>query len=284
VIERRLDDVPRIEAPPYDELRRDYLLAHRPVILTNFADQWPALDKWTPELFRDRYGQREVELYDETFQQSGRNYLKSSGKTTFAEYIDRIHDGPTDVRLFLFELLDLAPELKEDIVYPYFLNPLDRLFVVTFFGGEGGVTTFHYDVDLPHVFHTVIYGTKDFYLYAPSETPYLYQHPFTVRSYVDMIEPDLQRHPRFAQARGQYCRVKRGETLAIPSGHWHQVRYTEPSWGLSLRKYEPRKIAPALYNMLIGESIDKVLTKLAPRGWWDWKERRSKRADRWQGR
>ena len=199
---------------------------------------------------------------------------------TFGEYLDHVDEGPTDLRLFLFELFKFAPELRHDIEVPRWLSALDRQFIVTFFGGPGGVTTFHHDVDLPHVFHVVLHGSKDFYLFAPSETKYLYPHPMTVRSYVDVVDPDLRRHPGFVHARGQHCRVQRGETLVIPSGQWHQVRYPERSWGLSLRKYEPRRIVPALYNMLIQEPIDRALDKVAPQRWFAFKERWAARATR----
>lgn len=271
------DAVERIHEVPFAALERDYLSVHRPVVLTDLTARWRATRRWSPDFFRKRYGSRLVEVYDESFQRAGASYLKSSGTMRFGDFIELIHAGPTPKRLFLFELFRMAPELRADIELPDWVDSLSRRFLVTFFGGEGGTTTFHYDVDLPHVFHAVLYGQKDFHLFAPDQTPLLYRHPFTVRSYVDARSPDLQTYPRFALARGARCTVTAGETLVIPSGQWHQVHYDGPSWGIAFRKYQPRHVPRGLYNMVVQESVDKALTRLAPGRWTRWKQARAQR-------
>jgi hypothetical protein len=260
----------------YPELQRDYLATGTPVILTDLAADWPALRRWTPDFFRERYGHRQVDTYDESFQQLGSGYLRPSGQKAFGDFIEEVLAGPTSTRLFLFDLFKLAPELRDDIRLPRWVDALSRRFLVTFFGGESGVTTFHHDVDLPHVFHVVLYGTKEFFLFGPEQTPHLHPHPWTVRSYVDLRAPDLVRHPRFRHAQGQRCWVSRGETLVIPSGHWHQVHYPGPSWGIAFRKYVPGRVPAALFNMIVQESVDRLLTATLGHHWWRYKEARSR--------
>jgi hypothetical protein len=265
--------VERIGMPPYEVLHDRYLARNIPVIVTDLAKSWPALARWSPAFFRMHYGERLVDVTDRSFQEHGAHYLKPFGKMRFASYLDAIEHEHADLRLFLFELFKFAPELRKDIRIPSWAGPLSHLFLVSFFGGAGGASTFHYDVDLPHVFHTMIHGSKSFYLFAPNQSAKLYRHPMTVRSYVDVCAPDFVRYPRFSEARGMQCVLLAGETLVIPSGHWHQAVYDSASWGLSFRKYEPRLIPAALVNMLVKEPLDRMLAKLAPRQWFAYKER-----------
>jgi hypothetical protein len=50
-----------------DDFVRDYYMANRPLILTDLADDWPAMTRWTPAYFADRFGGELVEI------QAGRN-------------------------------------------------------------------------------------------------------------------------------------------------------------------------------------------------------------------
>ena len=161
--------VPRRRGMGYPELKRDHLGARpQPLILTDLTSDWPALECWTPTFFKKHYGQCTLDWYDASFQQPGNNYLQPAGQVAFGDYLDEILAGPTDRRLFLFQLFRMAPELRRDVVLPPWVDQLSRQFLVTFFGGAGGVTTLHYDVDLPHVFHAVLYGQKEFYLFDPN--------------------------------------------------------------------------------------------------------------------
>jgi Cupin-like domain len=268
-----LTPVERISMPAYPELRARYLDRNVPVIVTDMASDWPALTRWSPEFFKRNFGGREVAVTDKSYQVHGANYLTPFSKMSFSEYLEAIQSGNNDLRLFLFELFKFAPELRADIELPAWAGLLSRVFLVSFFGGAGGASTFHYDVDLAHVFHTVIYGSKTFYLFGPDQSAHLYRHPLTVRSYIDVRDPDLTRFPRFASACGHQCELNKGETLVIPSGHWHQAVYSTASWGLSFRQYEAKHLAGGITNMLVREPIDRVLARVLPERWFAYKER-----------
>lgn len=269
--------------PVYREVRRvsesEFLgmtrheRALEPLVLTDISRTWPALTKWTPDFFKEEYGDRAVPTYDKAFAEPSSSYLSASGSMSFGQYIELIESSPTDTRLFLFELFRMAPELRRDIELPSWLGPLSKIFLVTFFGGEGGLTTFHYDVDLPNVFHAVLFGKKEFRLFSQDQSRHLYAHPWTVRSYVNTKKPNLTEHPSFANASGFACEVEAGETLFIPTEFWHQVYYPGASWGIAFRQYPLRKIPRALFNMLVQESVDRMLTKAAPKRWFAWKRK-----------
>lgn len=46
---------------------RDYLAQNRPVIVTDAMAAWKALGGWSPEAFRERFGDEKVQIYDDLF-------------------------------------------------------------------------------------------------------------------------------------------------------------------------------------------------------------------------
>ena len=46
----------------HDAFVREYLDPLRPVILTDSIAHWPALGKWTPQFFKEHYGDLEVKI------------------------------------------------------------------------------------------------------------------------------------------------------------------------------------------------------------------------------
>lgn len=87
-------------------------------------------------------------------------------------------------------------------------------------------TNLHYDAYRNVL--VVLYGRKTVTLYAPSEIGKLYPFPVHSKSanhsQVDVSDPDLTRHSRFADAK-PHLRVvlDAGDALFIPEGWWHQV-------------------------------------------------------------
>jgi hypothetical protein len=270
-----LEPVERITGVDAAEIRHRYIEPGRPVIVSDLAAEWPALERWTPEFFRSRYGDLVVNVHDQTYALAGGHYLRRSSTMSFADYIDAILAGPSSLRLFVFRLLDRAPELRQDIILPRSLGYFPSRLLFLFFGGAGSAPPLHYDVDLPRLFHTVLHGEKRFVLYPPEETKHLYRHPFTCRSYVDLEHPDFERFPLLRQARGVECVLRAGETLHIPIGWWHRITYLTGGWGISFRQYEPRLIPLGIYNIVMRQSFDRLMNMIAGESWFTWKERRA---------
>ena len=61
----------------YDEFMREYLIPRKPVIVTGALTGWKALERWTPEFFKSRYGTREVRIAGVPWK--------------LGTYIDRVH-------------------------------------------------------------------------------------------------------------------------------------------------------------------------------------------------
>ena len=54
--------IERIERPTREVFERDYEAHSKPVILTGVTDDWPALEKWGPDYFKQVAGEQEVRV------------------------------------------------------------------------------------------------------------------------------------------------------------------------------------------------------------------------------
>ncbi len=224
-------DVVRASDLPYADFLQHYLRANRPVVIDNAVTAWPALRKWTPHYFKQNFGQHPVQV----------SYTK---RMTFADFADAVlasseqSPGPYLFRLFFHEHLpELLPDLIPQNVYGFPLRHISPLmperwrrpdgFLKLLMGGPGSkFPVMHYDLEHAHAQITEIYGEKEYYLFPPEDTPYLYPSPVQPNlSQIDQPhKPDLQRFPRVAQASPHHTVLKPGQMIFIPMGWWHAAR------------------------------------------------------------
>ena len=272
-----VDSIDRIHSLDRDSFQQRYLAPRRPVVLTRLAEDWPARAKWTPEFFRSNYGHLMVKVFDANFASPGRGYMSSMGKMSLSEYLERVLVDDADLRMFLYNMPSEIPALKADVLLPTIADGFSSRFMFMFFGCKGSVTPLHYDIDMSHVFHTAIHGTKRFTLFAPEDSKRLYQHPFTVRSYVDVDRPDYERFPALERTKGYEVILRPGETLFIPCGYWHHVYYEEGGYAISLRCSNERmgEWLQGWFNLLLVSPIDRVMNGLLADRWFRWKAQRA---------
>ncbi len=233
--------------------------------------------KWTPEFLGSQYGHLDINVHNASFASPGKTYMSSFGKMAFGEYLERVLTKDDDLRMFLYNMPSKIPELKADVILPTIADGFSSRFMFMFFGCKGSVTPLHYDIDMSHVFHTAIYGTKRFVLFAPDNSRWLYQHPFTVRSYVDVDHPDFDRYPALEHAKGYEVILRPGETLFIPCGYWHHVFYEEGGYAISLRCANERfpEWFQGWFNLLMISPLDRVMNSLFSDRWFKWKQSRA---------
>jgi hypothetical protein len=271
-------EIPRVENLDRQTFADSFLKHNRPVVFKDMAKDWPALTKWNKEYFTEKYAQNQVKVYDSNFGTPGGKYMSSLKTMNFADYLDDLESGETTLRMFLYNIIKEAPELKDDLDLPTIMDGFSKNFMFMFFGAKGSITQLHYDIDMSHVFHTAFSGIKRFYLFAPAESKNLYRHPFTIRSYVDPVNPDFERYPKLKDVVGDYVELQAGETLFIPAGYWHHVVYDEPSYALSLRcaHQSLSKRAEGIFNILCMQMLDRLINKINAEKWFDWKKERAR--------
>ena len=224
------------------EFKRDYVRANRPVVLTDALADWPALGKWSPEFFAQRFPDREFTL--------------EGKKWRLADFIPAVlASSPASPAPYLRNevLKEQFPELWKDIdPLGKFFQPnwMERPFRNRFFkdlfhrgsafeiyiGGCGrSFPVLHWDGYHTHAFLMQFHGRKEFYVFGPEQTPFLYPREDVpnVAQCSDIRNVDLEKFPLFARAVPAVFVLEPGEMLFIPSGWWHTTMMLTPSISLS---------------------------------------------------
>lgn len=261
-----------------EEFANEYLFPNKPVVFTDLMDPWAAKTKWTIEYFKSEYGDLQVPVYSANYSKPGKNYMSPDRVIPFREFLELLESGPTDLRMFLFNIFRHAPELCDDFSLPTIMEGFYKEFPFMFFGGEGSKVALHYDIDLAHVFLNQFHGRKRVVLFPPEQSRNIYHHPFTVASYIDVNNPDYSRFPALKNAWGYDCMIHPGETLFMPSGHWHYIEYTDGGYSISLRANESYvRRAKGLLNIARHYFVDKGMNRLMGQDWRRMKEQMAKR-------
>ncbi len=274
----KLSQIERRTGISKDDFIENYLKPKRPVVLTDLTKDWPATKKWTFEYLKQHHGHLEVPVVGPDFHLPGPNYMKSHMKMKFTDYLDMILAGPTDYRIFLWNIFDHARELTNDVSnHPICGGWVDK-YPFMFFGGQGAVTNLHYDIDCSHVFHTHFWTEKHIVLFDQTQNNLLYQHPFTVQSRVDPLNPNYEKFPALKFASGYETILTHGETLFIPSLWWHHIVYMQGGFSISLRSVDSVLTqARGLYNIARHFVVDKGMNNLLGTKWKVWKEEQAQK-------
>lgn len=269
-----------------EDFERNYLKTRRPLIIKNMSKSWPAHEKWTLDYMKSVVGDKTVPLYDSSKADPSKPINASAAEMKFADYVDLIKNTPTDLRIFLFDPIKQAPKLLEDYRAPKDLMAgfLDN-YPNMFFGGKGSVTFLHYDIDLAHIFHTHFGGRKHVILFENKWKERLYQIPYATYALedYDVEKPDFNRFPALKGVKGIEAFLEHGDTLFMPTGYWHWMKYLDGSFSISLRAWDKSLAvkAKSLYNLTIQRKFDNFMKANFREKYMLWKERLAiKRADK----
>lgn len=257
-----------------ESFAEEFLTPLKPVVFTDLTANWPAVKKWTIDYFKENYGHLSVPVVSSNFSRPGKGYMSADMHIPFKEYLEILESGPTDLRIFAWNIFWKAPELREDFAIPNIMDGFVNELPFLFFGCEGSRVTMHYDVDLSHVFLNQIYGRKRVILFSPDQSRHLYHLPFTVASHVNILNPDFQKYPALARVKGQEVMLEPGETLFIPRGYWHNIEYTDGGYSISLRSFDNVfKRMQGIASLTKNYAVDRLMNRIMGQGWYDLKVR-----------
>lgn len=258
---------------------QSYVRRKKPVKLLDYAQDWPATQKWTYDYLREVAGHHMVKLHG-AWQDNEPTKIEMPPvkEVPFREYLDMLEDDvESDLRIFLFNLFKLEPQLLEDFSYTPIMEGYLKDYPYMFFGCAGSDVRLHYDIDLSNVFITQFGGTKRITLFDQSQTKYLYKLPFTTHSAADIGHADYEKYPALQYAEGYQTDLKPGETLFMPGGIWHYIQYLDGSFSLSLRTLNPSRMGKlqGAYNVLVIRKLDEFVNKYYKNRWSDYKLKRA---------
>jgi hypothetical protein len=227
----------------YIDFVHEYLLPGKPVVLSGALDGWAAVDKWSPEYFKTKYGSMKLSI-------DGNDY-------SMAEFIERVNSSsPANPAPYLRNAIvdELLPDLLPDIEplpHYFFPNWLDGRFShplrsrlhngspELYIGGSGAKFPFlHFDSYHTHAFLAQVYGIKEYTTFSADQTPFIYVSPkqYNASEIPDLENPDLEEFPLFANAVPMRFQLHPGEILFIPGGLWHTAKMLTPSISISVNR------------------------------------------------
>ena len=269
-------EIERVEKLTKEEFLKNYYAKQKPVVITNQIEDWPAFSKWNLAYIRQEAGHTTVPLYDSRKTDYTKKVNEPDFTMTMNEYLDIMEKGPTDLRIFLYNLFKDAPKLKSDIKWPDFGVRLFKGIPLVFFGGEDSKVFMHYDIDLANIFHFHFNGEKQCVLVDPRESKYMYRLPYSwiCNEDINFDQPDFVRFPALQKVKPYITQLKHGEMLYMPEGWWHYMKYLTPGFSLSLRSlaHKPGNLAEAFTNVFIRRNYDNWMRKRKGQAWLDYKD------------
>jgi len=240
--------VGRIEEPTAAAFQKGYVQANRPVVVQGVMAGWRAREAWSWDALARRTGEHAGEvivsangLYPDYLSQPS---PMTKVAMTLSELVERMAAGDRPPILAPGEtyyiygksyLFEAFPELLDDVAPPACLGTTPASTTSTWISSAGCVTPLHYD--LPNTLLCQVRGTKQVWLFDPSQYDRLYlrgaKFPgfdnFERQSQVDIHHPDRAAFPEFRHAVALTCTLGEGEALFIPSNWFHEVETLEPS-------------------------------------------------------
>lgn len=255
-----------------------YYKPQRPVLIENLTKDWDAYQKWNLDYIQQLAGEQVVSLYDSEPTKGKQNSAAPVKEMKLRDYIDLLKAGPTDLRIFFYNILDHMPVLLKDFTYPDIGLKFFKRLPVMFFGGEGSRVLPHYDMDLADLVHFHFHGNKSVTLFSPQQTKYLYKVPFAVHNLesIDMDNPDFEKYPALQNVEGIQAHMKHGDALYMPSGYWHYIKYLDGGFSITLRAFprHPVKLAKMLGNVFGMRPFENIMRRSFGQKWVDYKEKK----------
>lgn len=237
--------IERVDLPKVSDFIENYYSKNKPAIFVGAVEHWKALKEWTPEYFRAHHGASQIEIQfgRDTEAQYERHSYKLKKNVSVAQYVDMIKTSSPTNSFYMtannFEVTNSNLSRLFDDIADIGDGYLDvtkfRSQGYIWFGPAGTITPLHHD--LTNNLFVQIHGRKRFRLIPALQVPLLYNYDH-VFSNIDLMKPDFQRFPAFANARIFDFEVSPGEILFIPIGWWHHVIALDISISLSFTNFK----------------------------------------------
>jgi len=273
-----LKPVDTVEFISREDFKKNYLDKRKPLIIKGLTNDWPAKEKWSTDYFKEIAGDIEVKLVDNSKADPSKVINASITSMKFGEYLDLIKREPTDLRIFFFNLFKHKPDLLHDIKIPKdLMGGFIESMPAMFFGGSKAITFLHYDIDLPHLFHTHFGGRKHIILFDYKWKKRLYCIPNTTYALEDynVADPDFEKFPALKGVEGYEVFLEHGDTLFMPTGMWHWMRYIDGSFSLTLRAWDKsitRKMA-SVWSLFMHGAVDSAIKVVFKERYAKWREK-----------
>jgi hypothetical protein len=227
-----------------DEFRDRYYVTNRPVIISGMMDDWPALDLWSLQYFKDRFGKMPIEVQADRDSDYLYRGIEPERKRTMrcADVMSEMMAKRSSNDLYMMGTnaeanIPFLKLLTADIrnVDEYLLGgdlsqtsaAGNNCFWSLWLGPAGTFIPAHYDPS--NGLLAQVFGRKRAWLAPASAMPNVYNYPVGVFSQVDFRDIDYVKFPLMRDVKLLECEIGPGDLLFIPVGWWHAIEALEPS-------------------------------------------------------
>lgn len=274
-----LKEVPRVKNISKNEFRERFVKPQKPIVIEELTADWEAKSKWNLDYIAKVAGDKTVPLYDNRPVDYKDGFNEPHARMKMSKYIELLKREPTQYRIFLYNLMQEVPSLRKDFNWPDVGIRLVKQLPMLFFGGEGSKVFMHFDIDYSNILHFHFHGKKQCIILDPSQSKYLYKVPHSLisREDIDFDDPDYSKWPALKDATGYIANLEHGETLYMPEGYWHYMKYVTPGFSMSLRSFPktPLNLARAAYNVFIMRNYDNLMRKWKGQQWIEYKNKQA---------
>jgi ribosomal protein L16 Arg81 hydroxylase len=256
--------VPLPEVSDIPTFLSDYLAPSRPVLFRGAAKDWPAVQEWTPDFFKERFGHEPILLLRMSpTEMADHDY--SGIETTLGDALDRLHEGDRAYLRFVPVLMQ-HPDVMNMLDMDWFrarrgpMAPQENLHL--FIGGQGTSTALHTAISAN--FFVQVHGRKTWKIYAP-DWSWVFRPPMERSVYFssefDPDDPDYDAFPETRALTGYEVTLEPGDILYNPPFWWHKVTNPTVSVGVGFRFMPPKAIwsASRILTVLSALAVDPPL-------------------------
>ena len=279
----QLAAIDKVENISPENFRKNYYEPMKPVIITGIAKKWPAFEKWNWDYLINAVGDKQVGVYNNVKSDSYTPINTADDYMKFGDYLQKVKAGPLDLRIFLFNIFQYAPQVISDFIWPdELMNGFVKKYPMLFVGGQGSITHMHFDIDMSHILHTQFLGKKRVLLFPHQEQFKLYRKPWEVLSLANYAHYnqlfDYENFPAARLAKGYEVILEHGDTLFMPAGYWHHMEYIEAGFAVSLRAMQNSLGGKmdGIWKLFGMRGIDTVMKKTFPQWWYNRKKNQIK--------
>ena len=230
------------EISPTD-FRENYLKKKRPLVLRQKASEWTSCQKWSPQFFKDNYGDQMISAMS-SLPEDNENLSYSVTDIKMSDYIDDLESGSSQYYVRFNNFLYSQKELPGQLNLPFLRKYTGPLFTLgevlqLFFGVKDSKTNLH-AANLHNLF-IQIHGKKRWVLYPchydPMLDPPVKREPYVYSNILPFREQEefpIQKYLDYYDVT-----IEAGDILYLPSSMWHYVENKETSIGAAYKWYGP---------------------------------------------
>ncbi|QAU23272.1 cupin-like domain-containing protein [Dyella sp. M7H15-1] len=245
--QRHMNRLRDTEVPRRHKLSREafldgYYTAGRPVIITGMMEDWPAMTKWGLDYFKERCGDRDVEIQFGRDSNDQYELHKTAHRKTmlFGDYVELVRNVGRSNNFYMTAYNEGQNRKALDVLWqdiaqmPEYLTSTGLTRGFLWFGPSGTITPFHHD--LTNNFMAQVIGRKRVLMMPACEIAHVYNHEHCF-THVDGRQIDLERYPHMRDVQVLSCTLNPGEVLFLPVGCWHFVEGLDISVTVSFTNF-----------------------------------------------